>query len=156
MRSYKCLTFDQLSKYIYRSTFLFFIGPARTANLNNNLRSNWYDQNLLLSSVFHTKSYYSNFSCPMERKEGKRVDFFAPHARSKPLSSRQTRIVVTNRDVPPPPSRPRPRNVSLPTSTEAYVSGPRKFDCAWCAARGGVKRKSTMVKLKHGERPMFN
>lgn len=144
----------QIHLSIYISN-LFFIGPARTANLNNNLRSNWYDQNFL-SSVFHTKFYYSNFSCPMERKEGKRVDFFAPHARSKPLSSRQTRIVVTNRDVPPPPSRPRPRNVSLPTSTEAYVSGPRKFDCAWCAARGGVKRKSTMVKLKHGERPMFN
>lgn len=84
MRSYKCLTFDQYPMKIHLSIYisnLFFIGPARTANLNNNLRSNWYDQNFL-SSVFHTKFYYSNFSCPMERKEGKRVDFFAPHARS--------------------------------------------------------------------------
>lgn len=48
MRSYKCLTFDQYPMKIHLSIYisnLFFIGPARTANLNNNLRSNWYDQN---------------------------------------------------------------------------------------------------------------
>lgn len=48
MRSYKCLTFDQYPMKIHLSIYisnLFFIGPARTANLNNNLKSNWYDQN---------------------------------------------------------------------------------------------------------------
>lgn len=57
----------------------------------------------------------------------------------------QTRIVVTNRDIP---LRPRPRNERVRIQKPVYPT--EEIWLRVVEEERGVKRKSTMVKLKHG------
>lgn len=142
---------------IYISNDLFFIERARLA-----------------PPIFHAKSYYSNFSCPLEhkrrrisrshrllRRESER-NLFSPISTypsifslrpqglsmDQPLSlPPQTRIVVTNRDIPP---HPRPRNERVRIQKPVYPTEEIWLRVVHGEEERGVKRKSTMVKLKHG------
>lgn len=59
----------------------------------------------------------------------------------------QTRIVVTNRDIP---LHPRPRNERVRIQKPVYPTEEIWLRVAHGEEERGVKRKSTMVKLKHG------